>query len=94
MKTIISTIFAIALSLFLTTGGIANEYTKGIVKKVNMKAKKVTIIHEELTNLEMPAMTMVFSVGSPDMLEKLKSGDQIEFVADRVNGKLTITDLK
>ena len=94
MKTMISTIFAIALSLFLATGGIANEFTKGIVKKVNMKAKKVTIIHEELTKLEMPAMTMVFEVGSPDMLEKLKSGDQIEFVAERVKGKLTITDLK
>jgi Cu/Ag efflux protein CusF len=76
------------------TAAFATEYTKGVVKKVDIKAGKVTIIHEELTSLDMPAMTMVFRTADEAMLEKMKEGDEIEFVADRVNGKLTVTGLK
>jgi uncharacterized cupredoxin-like copper-binding protein len=70
------------------------EYTKGTVKKINTKSGKVTIIHEELTNLGMPAMTMVFRVAQADMLEKIKAGDEIQFVANRVKGKLTVTQIR
>lgn len=70
------------------------EYTKGVVKKINAKSGKVTIIHEELTNLGMPAMTMVFRVSEDAMLEKMNAGDNIEFVAERLKGKLVVTDLK
>mgnify|MGYP001076096325 CR=1 FL=1 len=72
----------------------AVTYTKGVVKKVNAKSGKVTIIHEELTNLAMPAMTMVFRVADETMLEKMNAGDNIEFVAKRLKGKLVVTDLK
>jgi Cu/Ag efflux protein CusF len=72
----------------------AAEYTKGVVKKLDEKANKVTIQHQELKNLEMPAMTMVFVVKDPTMLSKLKIGQNIEFVAERLNGKLTLTELK
>lgn len=78
----------------IASGAFAAEFTKGTVKKVDAKAKKVTIIHEELKNLDMPAMTMVFRVKDGAMLEKLKEGAAIEFVADRVEGKLTVTELK
>ena len=93
MKTSLVTILAAALSL-TATAAFATDYTKGTVKKVDMKAKKVTIIHEELKNLDMPAMTMVFYPKDEAMLEKMKVGEVIEFVADRVNGKLTVTELK
>lgn len=69
-------------------------YTKGVVKRVNAKSGKVTIIHEALTNLGMPAMTMVFRVSEDAMLERMKAGDEIEFVAERVKGKLVISVLK
>jgi len=86
----------IAAVIALTGGAaaFATEYTKGTVKKVDVKAGKVTIIHEELANLDMPAMTMVFRTADPAMLEKMKAGDTIEFIADRVKGKLTVTELK
>ncbi len=74
--------------------GFAAEYTKGVVKKVDAKAGKVTVIHEELKNLDMPAMTMVFRAGDDIILSKMQEGAEIEFVADRVNGKLTIIELK
>jgi len=90
------TAFLIAAMIAVTgaTVAFATEYTKGVVKKVDLKAGKVTIIHEELTNLEMPAMTMVFRTVDVAMLEKMKVGANIEFVAERVKGKLTVTELK
>jgi len=38
----------------------------------------------------MPAMTMVFRVNDPALLDKVKSGDKIRFAADKVGGVLTV----
>jgi Cu/Ag efflux protein CusF len=45
-------------------------------------------------NLDMPAMTMVFVVADDAMLEKVKEGQPIKFVAERVNGRITVTEIK
>lgn len=90
-----STFTAFAFALVASTGAVqAAEYTQGLVQKVDLKAKKVTIKHEELKELEMPAMTMVFRTKTDDMLAELKEGQTIEFVVERINGKLTVTDIK
>ncbi|MCV0393880.1 MAG: copper-binding protein [Rhizobiaceae bacterium] len=94
MKNLLLALFA---SLTLAGGAgaaTAEEYTSGEVTKVDTAQKKLTIKHEELKNLEMPAMTMVFVVAEDAMLEKVKVGQKIEFVADRVNGRITVTDIK
>ena len=83
-----------ALLVAFAGNAFAAEYTKGKVKKVDAGAGKVTVIHEELKNLDMPAMTMVFRTADDAMLARLQEGQDIEFVAERVNGKLTITELK
>ncbi|MGB5079374.1 MAG: copper-binding protein [Burkholderiales bacterium] len=64
--------------------------TAGVVRKVDKEAGKVTIRHEPLRNLDMPAMTMVFRVKDPVMLEQLKPGDKISFVAEKVEGNYTV----
>ena len=71
----------------------AETFTKGVIKKLDTKAGKVTIIHEALIDLDMPAMTMVFRADE-EMMAKMAEGNEIEFLADRVNGKLTVTALK
>jgi Cu/Ag efflux protein CusF len=91
---IVKYILATMTLSFLATGAWSAEFTKGVVKKVDLKAKKVTVSHEELKSLEMPAMTMVFRTATDEMLASLKDGQTIEFVADRVNGKLTITEIR
>lgn len=87
---------ALAAMLGLAAGqpGFAAEFTKGEVTKVDAKQKKITIKHEALENLDMPAMTMVFVVADDAMLEKVKPGQAIEFIADRVNGRITVVELK
>ncbi|SCB56659.1 Cu and Ag efflux protein CusF [Rhizobium aethiopicum] len=85
---------AALLAASSASGAFAQEFTKGVVNKVDVKAKKVTIKHEDLKNLDMPAMTMVFRVEDPALIDKLKEGSSIEFVAERVNGKLMVTEVK
>ncbi|MFC0808908.1 copper-binding protein [Ensifer sp. P24N7] len=94
MKKLITLTITAAVTFGIASGALAAEFTKGTVKKVDAKAKKVTLIHEELKDLEMPAMTMVFRVQDDAIIEKLKEGAKIEFVAERVNGKLTVTQVK
>ncbi|MCF3595027.1 copper-binding protein [Rhodobacteraceae bacterium LMO-12] len=68
-------------------------YTTGKIKKIDAKAGKVTIIHGPLVNLDMAAMTMVFRADEA-IIARMSEGQDIEFVADRVKGKLTVTTLK
>jgi Cu/Ag efflux protein CusF len=83
---------AIGLAMSFTAGAV--EYTKGEVTKIDIKQKKITIKHEELKSLGMPAMTMVFVVADEEMLGKVKPGQSVEFVAERVNGRITVTEIK
>lgn len=94
MKTLNILSVAALLSVIVTGAVSAATFTKATVKKIDEKAGKVTLIHEELVDLEMPAMTMVFVLGDPAMAEQLEVGKEIEFAADRVNGKLTVIALK
>jgi Cu/Ag efflux protein CusF len=73
-----------------TSAGSGQAMTSGVVKKVDKGAGKVTIRHEPLANLGMPKMTMVFRVKDPAMLDELKEGQKIRFIADNVNGALTV----
>ncbi|MFM0671000.1 copper-binding protein [Paraburkholderia sediminicola] len=66
----------------------------GEVRKVDAAAGKLTIKHGPLENLGMDAMTMVFKVKDPAMLSQVKSGDRIDFIADEVDGVLTVVKLE
>jgi Cu(I)/Ag(I) efflux system periplasmic protein CusF len=65
----------------------------GEVRKVDRDAGKVTIKHGPLANLDMPAMTMVFHVKEPAMLDRVKAGDAIRFKAEKVGGNYTVTEI-
>ena len=86
--------FIAALTLGVSSSAFAAEYTKGKVTKVDTAQKKITIKHEELKNLDMPAMTMVFAVADDKLLAKVKAGATIQFVAERVNGRIMVTEIK
>ena len=65
-------------------------WSEGTVRKVAKDTGKVTIAHGPLANLDMPSMTMVFRVKDAAWLEQMKVGDKIRFMADRVDGLLTV----
>ena len=72
----------------------SDSMSSGEVKKVDKSAGKVTIKHGPLQNIGMDAMTMVFRVKDPAMLEQVKAGDKINFVAEELNGQLMVSKLE
>jgi len=68
--------------------------TQGEVRNVDKATRKITLKHDEIKNLDMPAMTMVFVVKEAAMLEKVKPGDRVQFHAENEDGKLTVTDIQ
>lgn len=71
----------------------ASQTTDGEIRKVDKDAKKITIRHAELKHLDMPAMTMVFQVKDPSLLDKVKQGDKVSFVAEKEGGQFIVTHI-
>jgi len=92
----------LALAFTLATSGAAMAQmnhgdmpmSQGKITKIDEKWNRLTIDHGPLENLEMEAMTMVFEVADPAMMEGLAEGQEITFMADRVKGKLTVTEIE
>jgi Cu(I)/Ag(I) efflux system periplasmic protein CusF len=72
----------------------AGALSDGEVRKVDKDAKKITIKHGPLANLDMPGMTMVFQVQDPAMLQQVKPGDKVKFRAEKVGGTFTVTRIE
>ncbi|HDR8968100.1 copper-binding protein [Burkholderia diffusa] len=71
-----------------------SSMSHGEIKKVDTANGKLTIKHGPLENLGMEGMTMAFKVKDPAMLSQVKVGDKIDFVAEEVNGALTVVKLQ
>lgn len=65
--------------------------TEGVVQKVDREAGKITLRHGEIPSMGMPAMTMVFKVKEPVLLEKVKAGDSVRFTAMNDAGAMVLT---
>jgi Cu(I)/Ag(I) efflux system periplasmic protein CusF len=87
-------LLAVVLSLTLALPVLAQGLSDGEVRKIDKDAKKITIKHGPLANLDMPPMTMVFQVKDPAMLDQVKAGDKVKFQAEKVGGAFTITRLE
>jgi Cu(I)/Ag(I) efflux system protein CusF len=66
----------------------------GVIRKIDRQASEVTIAHGPLVNLGMPPMTMTFHVKTPALLAGVKEGSKVRFVAESVNGELTVVALQ
>ncbi len=67
---------------------------EGLVKKIDVENRKITIKHGEIKNLEMPGMTMVFRLQESVSLDKLQAGDKVRFHVEKMQGAFVITDLQ
>ena len=80
----------LAVCLASALPALAQALSEGEVRKVDKGAKKLTIKHGPLLNLDMPPMTMVFQVGDPKMLDQVKAGDKVKFEAELLPGGKTV----
>jgi Cu(I)/Ag(I) efflux system periplasmic protein CusF len=99
MKTIATLLLALALATpaFAQQDHAAHHgaaLSDGEVRKVDKDAKKITIKHGPLANLDMPPMTMVFQVKDQAMLDQVKVGDKVKFQAEKVGGAFTVTRIE
>lgn len=83
----------IAIALTATTLCATAQSVEAEVRKVDKAQGKVTLKHGEIKKLDMPAMTMVFKVRDPKMLDGLNVGDKIRIDADKLDGQYTVTAL-
>jgi Cu(I)/Ag(I) efflux system periplasmic protein CusF len=88
---------ALALSVFASSAASAqDEMVKGVVKKIDAGAGKITLTSGPIKGLDMDEdnMTMVFRVQDPAVLKQVKVGDKVRFEAGRVNGQIAVTSLQ
>ena len=71
-----------------------SEMSDGEIRKIDKDSKKLTIKHGPLKNLDMPGMTMVFSVKDEAVLDQVQSGEKVRFLAEKVDGKITVTKIE
>ena len=73
----------------------AGQLADGEVRKVDRDAKKLTIRHGPLPQLDMPTpMTMVYQVKDPALLDQLKPGDKIRFASEKTGGAYVVTRIE
>lgn len=109
MKAVAALVLAVALSaaaLAQATGGAGEPArhdsahaaeaapAEGEVRRVDRKARKITIRHGPIPHLDMPAMTMVFQVKDPALLDQVKVGDRVNFTAEKIGGAYTLTSIE
>jgi Cu(I)/Ag(I) efflux system periplasmic protein CusF len=95
-----SALLASIAALSLSAAAIAQSSTAapdlvdGEVRKVDKDARKLTLKHGPLKSLDMPGMTMAFRVKDDAMLDKVQPGDKVRFQVEKIDGKLTVTQLE
>ena len=78
-----------ALAAFAQTA--AKDMAEAEVRKIDKDAKKITLKHGPIKNLDMPGMTMVFQVKDLALIDKLVVGDKILFTAEQQQGAYVVT---
>jgi Cu(I)/Ag(I) efflux system periplasmic protein CusF len=100
MNPIRSALLASIAALSLTgaataqSGAPAPDLADGEVRKVDKDAGRLTLRHGPLKNLDMPGMTMAFKVSDHSLLDKVQAGDKVRFQVEKIDGKLTVTQLE
>ena len=94
MKKIVAILTAALLAAPVVAQQSPKTLSDGEIRKVDKDAKKITIRHGPIQNLDMPAMTMVFQVKDAAMLDQFKVGDKVKFAADKVGGAYIVTRIE
>lgn len=81
-----------------TTGTPAAPNTPAMtlaqIRRIDAAAGKITLKHDEIANLEMPPMTMVFQIRDAALLTGLSVGAQVRFLAEKIGGAYVVTAIE
>lgn len=71
-----------------------NSLNAATVREVEPDVPSVTLEHEPLPQLAMPAMTMSFHISNPAALRAVQPGDSVHFRAENVHGLWLVSEIK
>ena len=74
-------------------GATAHKAT-GVVKLISLKKNSVTLAHEPVASLALPAMTMAFKVEDKKLLDRVTVGKKVDVEFKRSGNDYVITSLK
>jgi Cu(I)/Ag(I) efflux system protein CusF len=99
MQTFKQMLWAVLMAFSVLCGVAAHAdaelvMAEGVVRKLDVDNRKITIKHGEIKNLDMPGMTMVFRLQEKINIDSLKSGDKVLFHVEKLDGGYTITELQ
>jgi len=96
MKRLLMLLTLMCTMIFATAPGAVAQaaMSHGEVTKVDAANGKLTLKHDGVKNLSMPAMSMVFRVRDASLLARLKAGDRVLFSAAKVDGEYTVTAIE
>ena len=77
-----------------TSSAASAPMSDAVVRKIDASAGKITLKHGPIPNLDMPPMTMVFRMQPPELLDKVKVGDNVKFRAEDIGGEFTVTAIE
>lgn len=93
-NSIARSLIGLAALVTSTTGMSAQEMAEAEVRKINSDTGKIMLKHGPIKNLDMPPMTMVFTVKNPALINDVKVGDKIMFNVVSESGNYVITDIQ
>jgi len=90
--TLLAALLAAALTAAAdATGGAPAE---GELRRIDRQARKLTIRHGPIPQLDMPAMTMVFQVADAALLERARPGAKIRFRVEKRGAQYVVTEIE
>jgi len=91
---LIATAAAVAATLAAGVAFAQAATISGEVRRVDKEGGKVTLKHDGISEMKLSAMTMVFHVKDPAMLDRMKAGEKVRVDVSKIDGQYTITALK
>lgn len=68
--------------------------TAATVRKIDTAQAKITLKHAAISNIGMPAMTMVFKVADPKLLISLQVNDEVKFSVEKQGSSFVVTAIE
>lgn len=83
-----------AAASYAAPADAAKQFADGEVRRIDKEQGKVNLRHGEIRSLDMPPMSMWFVLKDPTLVDHLKVGDKVRFVAEKVGTQYTIIQIE
>lgn len=73
---------------------VEGDWNEGEVRRVDTESGRISLRHGYIKSLDMPPMTMVFTVRDKALLDKTSVGAKVRIQVVSENGQMVVTELQ